>query len=788
MVRASVCSGVQAIPVFQPLANLRDTPPPEGLSWSRPPPPRRAQRRHLQHGREDGDYDDQRRGFDDGHKRLSAISQHSQGSAVVPLRHSFLQPARGLIPMPHRMQERRCSQGVTETHAARTGVIGKTSTGDLTDAAPMVSQISNLVLQPSPGWFSVRGRRSIKKSYQNQNSEMVNLLDDEPSGEGGSPEFRLRCMRALQARVVAPNSLKRLLWDLLGCFFILYDVAVIPLQMFGLQESVGSVVMQWCARTFWTLDMPSTLMTGLMLPDGVICMSLEQIAIRYARGWLLLDTFVVSVDWLEVFMSGIGNSAGAARMGKTMRILRMLRLIRLLRMAKLPMIAGTILESCIRSERVLLIASMVKIMCLIATLMHFIACIWWGIGTTDSDSPSWVKSAALEHQDFAYQYATSFHWSLTQFTGTMEVYPVNLNERVYAIVVLLFAFVVSAAFISTFTSSMTRLQMISGSKNEMFAPLRRYLGDNEISRKLTLRIQRNAHHSWSEFQKALPESDIELLKLVSEPLRVELHYELYKPVLTLNPFMCRYEHENSAAVRRICHSAVGTSFLASGDVLFVQGEQPQVAQMYFVLRGALEYRRESRGDMYHATAEKGSWICEPVLWCDWTHCGLLRADADTQLLLLDSQQFQSIALHVENDCFDVSRYAIEMCRLFRVRVWGLREVAGRKPGAGVVRIRGRRGARKARSWSRCVKHRFWRQRPFLRSRAGLAELGQSGSGHSSPTKHQVPSNSEHIFGQDSARPPLRTLRAGGRTPLHGSTLPSPTGCSMNSWRRARSRT
>lgn len=78
----------------------------------------------------------------------------------------------------------------------------------------------------------------------------------------------------------------------------------------------------------------------------------------------------------------------------------------------------------------------------------------------------------------------------------MEVYPVNLNERVYAIVVLLFAFVVSAAFISTFTSSMTRLQMISGSKNEMFAPLRRYLGDNEISRKLTLRIQRNAHHSW----------------------------------------------------------------------------------------------------------------------------------------------------------------------------------------------------------------------------------------------------------------------------------------------------
>merc|ERR1719316_741311 len=138
----------------------------------------------------------------------------------------------------------------------------------------------------------------------------------------------------------------------------------------------------------------------------------------------------------------------------------------------------------------------------------------------------------------------------------MEIVPVNVGERFFAISVLLFAFVVSAMFISSITSSLTRLQMISGSKTAMFAALRQYLCDNSISRKLVGRINRNAHHAFEEYQRTTPEAEIELLQLVSEPLRVELHFELYGPTLNLNPFFQRYEEANPAAVRRVCHSAV----------------------------------------------------------------------------------------------------------------------------------------------------------------------------------------------------------------------------------------
>merc|ERR550532_1612953 len=81
----------------------------------------------------------------------------------------------------------------------------------------------------------------------------------------------------------------------------------------------------------------------------------------------------------------------AARMGKTMRVIRMLRIVRLLRIAKLPLLSGTFLETYIRSEKTMLVASMAKIMLLIITLMHFIACTWYGIGEGYGEAEGWVK-------------------------------------------------------------------------------------------------------------------------------------------------------------------------------------------------------------------------------------------------------------------------------------------------------------------------------------------------------------------------------------------------------------
>merc|ERR1712032_1246131 len=69
--------------------------------------------------------------------------------------------------------------------------------------------------------------------------------------------------------------------------------------------------------------------------------------------------------------------------------------------------------------------------------------------------------------------------------------------------------------------------------------LRKYLLDNAISYILTMRVQRSAQHALLEQQNYIPEGHVELLELVSEPLRIELHFELYSRILKCHPFSSR---------------------------------------------------------------------------------------------------------------------------------------------------------------------------------------------------------------------------------------------------------
>lgn len=88
-----------------------------------------------------------------------------------------------------------------------------------------------------------------------------------------------------------------------------------------------------------------------------------------------------------------------------------------------------------------------------------------------------------------YQYTTSLHWSLTQFTpASMEVVPTNAPERTYTSCVIIFALVIFSSFVSAITGSVTALQQARerSLRNQML--LRRYLSERGVSTALVFRI------------------------------------------------------------------------------------------------------------------------------------------------------------------------------------------------------------------------------------------------------------------------------------------------------------
>merc|ERR1712110_795830 len=105
-----------------------------------------------------------------------------------------------------------------------------------------------------------------------------------------------------------------------------------------------------------------------------------------------------------------------------------------------------------------------------------------GIGDREG---AWVQMHFEDEDGVAYRYATSLHWSVTQFTpASMEVSATNLSERIYSVVTILCAMVVFSTFISSITEAMTHLRKVNSRRDEEYAVLRAYFTENKVSMEL----------------------------------------------------------------------------------------------------------------------------------------------------------------------------------------------------------------------------------------------------------------------------------------------------------------
>lgn len=136
--------------------------------------------------------------------------------------------------------------------------------------------------------------------------------------------------------------------------------------------------------------------------------------------------------------------------------------------------------------------------------------------------------------------------------------------------------------------------------------------------------------------KETPESSVGLESLVSTPLRIELHYEMYSPTLTLHAWFNKYNVECPQVVRKICHSAMVTSHVSNGDILFHYGETS--SSMLMCKRGSLCYFYGEN----EVTVGAGMWLTEAALWTHWVHRGMLAALDDSTMFQLDADSFQNI--------------------------------------------------------------------------------------------------------------------------------------------------
>eukprot|EP00929_Paragymnodinium_shiwhaense_P096938 TRINITY_DN58697_c0_g1_i1.p1 TRINITY_DN58697_c0_g1~~TRINITY_DN58697_c0_g1_i1.p1 ORF type:complete len:1205 (+),score=229.22 TRINITY_DN58697_c0_g1_i1:103-3717(+) len=445
--------------------------------------------------------------------------------------------------------------------------------------------------------------------------------------------------------MAAPTSLPAVAFDLAGMLLILYDFIVIPLWLLGMDDYAWVTVMSWAVRTYWTFAIPRRFCTGYVTRDGGVELRPKKVLRRYLFGWFVFDLIVVCSDWIE-FMVIFGGTQNVIQKQRP-TFMFLVRCLRLARLLKLPSLMEEF-SGRFQSDRTLVVINTVNISFIVMGVGHLIACLWYYVGsdyfhqwTGIPADRTWIGHYGLTSESFGFRYTTAVHWAITQFIGSMEVQPQNIYERSVAVAVLIVSFILSAVFVAYITASITRLQMIAWSQESHFAQLRKFLRNRGVSKSLARRVLRSAQHAVQVQAVNITELDTPLLALISEPLRVDVHMEIYSPLMERHAFFHQFALSAPVAMQELCHSCVTVNRITPGDVLFHAHESPRHPRMYFMISGKVGYSSPF-GQIGEENLTIGHWACEATLWTQWVHIGNAVALKESTILSLEVEAFQDV--------------------------------------------------------------------------------------------------------------------------------------------------
>lgn len=456
----------------------------------------------------------------------------------------------------------------------------------------------------------------------------------------------------LQPFMMNPTCRACLAWDVLIVLATIYDLIVIPLQVFSVTDSFF-FYLDIVTALIWSLDMAMTLLRGIDL-GGVIDLRPSVVVPAYMQSWFAVDITLATVDWIIIarVTDAQLDLIRIVRLRRSLAIVRMMGLLRILRLR-------TRRKSTLASHHVSAVLSVVKFLVVLWFINHYTACGWYAVGKCGLE-PNWVERAFEDHHGLSYRYMTSYHWSLTQFTpASMEVVPMNAFERVYAMVAIFFGLVMFTTFVSHMTNGVKTLQELNADIDKQRTDLRHYFSQHHVSYNLGKTIAGFVHTESKRIRsKRLLESDIKAFRILPDNLINRLRAEVYSPVLSVHPFFSQVQEAEPGAFRSICNLASNEKNVLVGEELFRFGQN--AAKMYFATSGELAYFKGFHGESA-AIVREGSWFSECALWCKWTHKGRMMSSYDVaELVCLDVAEFHTI-IAATSSFFEVRRYARIYC-------------------------------------------------------------------------------------------------------------------------------
>lgn len=486
--------------------------------------------------------------------------------------------------------------------------------------------------------------------------------------------------------LVHPSSAIFAFWSTLGAFFLLNDLTITPFVLaWDITVQSGWLwVMSWVTPAFWTVDVMLCFIT-CYYTGGRLETRLPEIAKRYLMTWFIPDVVIVACDWVGIALQAVSedgiegtDAIRVLRIGKTVKMLRIAGLMRLTRLLRFMRFMRGLKEYFEEKTAGFPVSSQCIFLSVCALWFnHVIGCAWFAVGRlANSDTGKHWTDYYMEHrgeilpfvkEDMWYQYVTSLHWSLAQFTlGANEISCTNSTERCFNIICLLIGLIFGSTLVSSLSAGMVDYQMRMMEKKNKMRRLQRYLKECRVCQSTSIMVQEQVEQRL-KIQERLKEEDVPVIRLLSNALRVELRHQVVKPHLLSMPLYSILFHTDLSTFQLICMQAVGFAYPHQQDDLFVAGTQTNKA--YQLMSGSMVYTQDPEESEVVVedkvtTVQVDKWLAEAALWSRWTHVGTCKAKSSSHVLTLNAEECMRITYRAPM----LRRLFAQYCQVYHAKV------------------------------------------------------------------------------------------------------------------------
>ncbi|XP_053491577.1 potassium voltage-gated channel subfamily H member 2-like [Ictalurus furcatus] len=420
------------------------------------------------------------------------------------------------------------------------------------------------------------------------------------------PEYKLQAPRIHKWTVLHYSPFKAV-WDWLILLLVIYTAIVTPYSAaFLLGSEKENDTCTYCkplnnvdlvVDIMFIIDILINFRTTYVNANDEVVSHPLRIAVHYFKGWFLIDMVAAIPFDLLIYDNGEETTTLIGLL-KTARLLRLVRVAR--KLDRYSEYGAAVLF---------------LLMCTFALIAHWLACIWYAIGSVErSGAIGWLHtlgdqlgkpynySAVNSGPSIKDKYVTALYFTFSSLTsvGFGNVSPNTNSEKIFSICVMLIGSLMYASIFGNVSAIIQRLYSGTARYHTQMLRVREFIRFHQIPNPLRQRLEEYFQHAWS-YTNGIDMNAV--LKGFPECLQADICLHLNRTLLQ----NCKAFKGSTKGCLRALAMKFKTTHAPPGDTLVHAGDV--LSALYFISRGSIEILR---GDVVVAILGKNDIFGEPI--------------------------------------------------------------------------------------------------------------------------------------------------------------------------------